>query len=343
MSNSKANGQQKEAELLLALNELTDFHATQGKLYADFIDSIFPSRRASRLEEVPYLPVRVFKSADLKSVDESQVRVRMSSSGTSGLRKSKIAIDSETSKLQSRALAHNFSTMLGKTRRPMLAISPVLASEDFTAQQAAINGFATLCSGTTYALKADGTLDLEVIMEFLTKNSSEQFLVFGFTFQLWQFFQQVKNAGIKLNFSNATILHGGGWKKLESLRVSDLIFRETASEVVECKDVRNYYGMIEQTGSIYFECKEGSLHAPSEGGAIIRHPVTLEAQPLGAEGLIQVFSTIQRSYPGHSLLTEDVGIVGEYGSCSCKHLSSTLKVIGRVSNAEIRGCSDAVS
>lgn len=338
-----ANSQRREEELLASLNDLTEFHASRGSLYANFIDSVFRSRHASSLEEVPYLPVRVFKEADLKSVEESQVRISMASSGTTGSRKSKIAIDAETSKLQSRALAYNFSEMMGKVRRPMLAISPTLKSKDFTAQRAAINGFSTLCTETSFALKSDGSLDVESINEFLLKNSSGQFLVFGFTFQVWQFLQEVDISGLKLDFSNGLILHGGGWKKLESIRVSDSMFKEFALATIGCRAVRNYYGMVEQTGSIYFECNTGSLHAPSEGGAIIRHPVSLGPQPAGSEGLIQVFSTIQRSYPGHSLLSEDIGIVGEYGGCACGHQSSTLKVLGRVSNAEIRGCSDAVS
>ena len=328
--------------LLLALNELTEFHASRGQLYANFIDSVFDSRSASCLEEVPYLPVRAFKNSNLKSVHESEIRYTMSSSGTSGLRKSRISIDAETSKLQSRALANNFSSMFGKSRRPLLAISSILDSEGFTAQRAAINGFSALSSGTSFALRPDGSLNTETLEFFMAKHASEPFLVLGFTFQIWQFLQAIKSVGIKMDFSRALILHGGGWKKLEHIRVSDLILKQTAAEVLGCKEVRNYYGMVEQTGSIYFECSFGNLHAPIEGGAIIRNPITLEPQPPGAEGLVQVLSTIQRSYPGHSLLTEDLGILGEFNGCECGRSSSTLKILGRISNAEIRGCSDAI-
>lgn len=332
-----------ERRILADLNELTEFHASRGELYANFIDSVFQSRSASCLEEVPYLPVRAFKNSNLKSVDASEVRYTMSSSGTSGLRKSKISIDAETSKLQSRALANNFSSMFGKARRPLLAISSLSDSEGFTAQRAAINGFSGLSSGTSFALRPDGSLNTETLESFLTKHSKDQFLVLGFTFQFWQFLQAIRSADINLDFSKALILHGGGWKKLEHIRVSDLMLKQTAAEVLGCTEVRNYYGMVEQTGSIYFECSFGNLHAPNEGGAIIRNPVTLEPQPLGAEGLVQVFSTIQRSYPGHSLLTEDLGILGEANGCECGKASSTLKILGRVSNAEIRGCSDAIT
>ena len=58
------------------------------------------------------------------------------------------------------------------------------------------------------------------------------------------------------------------------------------------------------------------------------------------EGLIQLLSLLPTSYPGHNILSEDVGkIVGE-DTCKCGRLGKYFIVKGRVENAEIRGCSD---
>ena len=47
------------------------------------------------------------------------------------------------------------------------------------------------------------------------------------------------------------------------------------------------------------------------------------------------------SYPGHSLLTEDEGVLLGEDDCKCGRLGKYFLVLGRVKNAEIRGCSDA--
>ena len=46
------------------------------------------------------------------------------------------------------------------------------------------------------------------------------------------------------------------------------------------------------------------------------------------------------SYPGHSLLTEDEGILLGEDDCRCGRLGKYFKIVGRIKNAEIRGCSD---
>ena len=62
------------------------------------------------------------------------------------------------------------------------------------------------------------------------------------------------------------------------------------------------------------------------------------------EGVIQVFSTLPKSYPGFSILTEDLGMILGYGSekdiCKCGMPGKYFLVNGRLLNTEIRGCSN---
>ena len=60
----------------------------------------------------------------------------------------------------------------------------------------------------------------------------------------------------------------------------------------------------------------------------------------GQRGLIQLLSLLPTSYPGHNILTEDVGeIIGE-DDCKCGLKGKHFLVHGRAKQAEIRGCSD---
>ena len=75
----------------------------------------------------------------------------------------------------------------------------------------------------------------------------------------------------------------------------------------------------------------------------MRCPKTLSEVPNGTEGVIQVLSCIPRSYPGHSLLTDDLGVVHGEDNCKCGRKGKYFSINGRLKAAEVRGCSDAVS
>jgi hypothetical protein len=53
-----------------------------------------------------------------------------------------------------------------------------------------------------------------------------------------------------------------------------------------------------------------------------------------------LLSLIPKSYPGHSILTEDLGTIYGVDNCQCGRKGKYFKVHGRIKSAEIRGCSD---
>ena len=65
------------------------------------------------------------------------------------------------------------------------------------------------------------------------------------------------------NFRNGILLHGGGWKKMEKAKVSKNIFKKNLKKKLKINDVINYYGMIEQTGSIFIECQHTNCFVAS--------------------------------------------------------------------------------
>ena len=73
---------------------------------------------------------------------------------------------------------------------------------------------------------------------------------------------------------------------------------------------------------------------------IIRRPEDFSIAGIGEKGLIEVVSVLPESYPGHILLTEDEGVLEGEDDCPCGRKGKYFKVLGRIKNAEIRGCSD---
>ena len=76
---------------------------------------------------------------------------------------------------------------------------------------------------------------------------------------------------------------------------------------------------------------------------IIRSHQTHSSEEIGITGLIQLLSVIPKSYPGHSILTEDLGTIYGIDDCKCERKGKYFKVHGRIKSAEIRGCSDTYS
>jgi len=158
---------------------------------------------------------------------------------------------------------------------------------------------------------------------------------------IWQYFyEKLKEKDIKLNLSNAVLIHSGGWKKLVEKAVDNDTFKASLKEQIGIEEIHDFYGMVEQVGSIFVECEEGHLHTPIFADIIVRDPMTLKPNPFKKEGIIVVLSVLPRSYPGHILLTEDLGTILGEDDCPCGKKGKYFKVKGRLPKAEIRGCSD---
>jgi hypothetical protein len=164
-------------------------------------------------------------------------------------------------------------------------------------------------------------------------------MLFGFTFMIWLYFlEALRRKGVRWNLDGVAI-HGGGWKKLAGQNVSDGQFKESLCIHTGIRRVHNYYGMVEQTGSIFMECECGYLHASVFSDVNILNAKDFSPMEKG-RGLIECLSVLPTSYPGHRLLTEDEGELLGADDCPCGRLGKYFRVYGRAEGAEIRGCSD---
>lgn len=340
--------QEKEKLLTKRLVELTMFHQEKCPEYARILEAIdFGVDKVASYKALPFLPVRLFKELDLKSVPQEDVVKTMTSSGTTGQAVSKIYLDRATSSNQQKTMVKIVSEFTGSSRMPMIIIDcpgVVKNRAMFSARGAGILGFSIFGAKKIYALDDKMKLDVDGVKEFLEKYKDQKILLFGFTFMIWQHFYKellrLKEEGISFDLSNGILIHGGGWKKLISEAVSQYEFRQGIKDACGLEQVHDYYGMVEQTGCIYMECECGHLHASIFSDIIIRRPMDFSEANIGETGIIQVVSTIPESYPGHSLLTEDEGVILGVDDCPCGRKGKYFKINGRLKNAEIRGCSD---
>jgi hypothetical protein len=332
---------QKDALMLEGLNQLTDHHAQGSLQYNQILQAMWGGHTsASSLAEVPFLPVSVFKQTDLRSVPAEDIKLTLTSSGTTGQQVSRILVDSETSMRQQKALARIMQSAYGPKRLPMLLLdtADVFKRPDMmSARGAGVLGMMRFGRDHAYALRSDLSLDIEAVEAFLDKHGGQPFAMFGFTFMVWLYLYE-GFGGKKLDLSNGVLVHSGGWKKLTDKAVDNDLFRQKLANAFGLTRIHNFYGMVEQIGSAFLEGDDGLLYPPNFGDVIIRDPITWQPAPNGQAGLIQVLSLIPRSYPGHSLLTEDMGVIEAVDTGHWK--GKGLRILGRVKKAELRGCSD---
>ena len=342
------NKEEKEKLLTERLCDLTALHQERCPEYRNMLDAIgFNYKRINSYKDLPFLPVRLFKELDLKSIPQEEIVKTMTSSGTTGQAVSKIYLDRTTSANQQKTMVKIVSEFTGSSRMPMIIVdcpSVIKDRAQFSARGAGILGFSIFGSKKIYALDDDMKLNVEELRTFLETYKDQKILLFGFTFMIWQHFYKelvrLKEEGITFDLSNGILIHGGGWKKLISEAVSHDEFHKRLNDVCGLRHIHDYYGMVEQTGCIYMECECGHLHASNFSDVIIRRPLDFSEADIGENGIIQVVSTIPESYPGHSLLTEDEGMILGIDDCPCGRKGKYFKINGRLKNAEIRGCSD---
>lgn len=339
------NKEQKANFLFENLLSLTKFHYQHCREYQQIIDILdIDLNNIKTIETIPFIPVRLFKEYVLSSISKDKQYKILTSSGTSSSMVSKIILDRESTLNQQKVLSKIVSDFIGNTRMPMIIIDSknVITNRAlFSARGAGILGFSIFGTDKIYALDDDMNINIDKIKDFLEKHKNKKILLFGFTFIIWQYFYQnlVKN-NYKIDLSNCVLIHGGGWKKLSSQAVSKEEFKSYFKNLCGLADIYDYYGMVEQIGSIYMECEFGNFHTSVFSDILIRRARDFSLCNFGEKGIVQLLSLLPMSYCGHSILSEDEGVILGEDDCLCKRQGKYFSILGRIKNAEIRGCGD---
>ncbi|MEU8247037.1 acyl-protein synthetase [Nonomuraea sp. NPDC048916] len=330
---------EREAVLLPRLAVLTARHRRACPPYARILDAIGSAPPYSRVADLPWLPVRLFKTHELRSVPEEQVFRVLTSSGTTGQSPSRIHLDREAAAAQPRMLAATLKAVLGERRLPMLIVDSrsAMRGPALSARGAGVLGMMNLGRHYTFVLDEGGEPDSAAVRNFLARHGDEPYLIFGFTFMVWLHLRE-----LGLDLSRGVLIHSGGWKRLTERAVDAAVFRSTLGRECGLTRIHDFYGMVEQIGTVFLEGPDGGgLYCPDFANVLVRDPETWEEAPPGVPGLIEVVSTLPTSYPGHVLLTEDLGVV--HGVDDGAWPGKRFSILGRLPRAEVRGCSDTAA
>lgn len=321
------------------IKDLTILHFQRCAEYRKILNTINYDIKNEDLALQPFLPVNLFKSKKMISVPDNQVVKVLQSSGTTGSVRSKIYLDQDNAVNQKKVLIDLAKNIMPQNRIPMLIIDQNPNNGDrknLEARLAGIFGFSIFGKNYTYLLDKKGNIDYKNLDNFYKDYSKQEFFIFGFTSMVYEYL--IKKLKSDYDFKNGLLIHGGGWKKIESEKINNKKFRDLLYKKVNLKKVYNYYGLVEQTGSIFFECEKcNSFYSTKYSKVFIRNE-KFEILKKG-KGMIQIISSVPVSYPGHNILTEDIGEL-ILNNCSCKKYGNRFKVYGRIEKSKIRGCSN---
>lgn len=341
---------------LKALQEELVFHYEHNEMYRKFCDrkGFNPKSAIRSFESIPPVAVSVFKDLGmgLQSVPKEDIKLRLQSSATSGT-PSTIVVDKITSKRQAKAMVKVIQEAIGHERKPFLVMDIDPRSEFRSllgARFAAITGYLNFASKAGYFLKAkDGIsyFDVDAMQEYVAGiDKTQPVVVFGFTYILYSnVLKAVREKGISIPLPKGSkIIHIGGWKKLESEKISKELFNQQLADCfgIEPVDVIDIYGFTEQMGLNYPDCPCGCKHESSYVKVLVRDIVTDKVLSAGEEGKLEFITPIPHSYPGNAVLTDDLGMIID-DPCPYGRPGKRFRILGRLKKAEIRGCGDILS
>ena len=289
---------------------------------------------------LPPLPTLYFKRHALFSLPESRLLIKATSSGTSGSM-SRMAFDAGS-------LLRGLAMVWRMTRYHHL-LSPVpchyliLGYQPHRGNDTAFSktgyGFTFFAPALsrTYALvwrEGSYQLDLEGLRRRLLRCAGGPFPIrtIGFPAYTWLLLSQMEKEGIRLTMPKGSkITMGGGWKQFEGQQVEKAELYRLAESVLGISEENcvEFFGAVEHP-ILYTTCKHHHFHVPVYSRIVIRDPDTLEPVPNGTPGLVNLMTPMARSVPILSVMTDDLGILHDGGTCGCGIESPWLELLGRV-------------
>ena len=110
------------------------------------------------------------------------------------------------------------------------------------------------------------------------------------------------------------------------------------------ENIFDFYGFTEQMGLIYASGGNTPKSVSSYSEIIIRDFETFcNLLKMDKKVSSKFLTPLPHSYPGISILTEDVGKIVGRGKDENNRIGTKFEVIGRAKEAETRGCGDIMS
>jgi hypothetical protein len=316
-----------EVELESLALELFAYQYQENKLYQSFCDYLHISvNNVNKLTEIPFLPIRFFKSARIAS-GEFEPDMVFESSGTSGSINSKHYVKDlslyEKSFLM--GIQHFYSDLKNTC---IIGLLPSYLEKGQSSLVYMVNHLIqnSNIDGSGFYLYNTAALHDQLIQN---EKQGQATMLFGVTYALLDFAEQYP-----MQLQHTTIIETGGMKgrRMEMTRSQ---VHDCLSKQFQIRHVHSEYGMTELLSQAY-SIENGKFKASPTMKILIRatdDPLDVKSaddvglQPLsGAVNIIDLANIHSCSF----IATDDMGIL---------YQDDSFEIVGRLDNSDVRGCS----
>lgn len=304
-----------EAEFAAAVLELFHFQAEACAPYREYIELLgIDHCQVERVEQIPFLPIQLFKVRDVYCGTAEPEKI-FTSSSTTGQTPSRHMMQSLA--LYERAFTAAFEQFYGATEGwSIYGLLPNYLQREGSSLVYMVDRLIARCGSGGFYLD-----EYEKLIADMAADAKPKILL-GVSYALWDLAEQYAP-----KLDNTIVMETGGMKgRREELPKAE--FHKILTSAFGVEKIHSEYGMAELTSQAY-SSGDGVFRAPKWMRVMVRDVNNpLKVLPAGSRGAVNIIDLANISSCAF-IATQDVGRTFEDGS---------FAIEGRLSGAEIRGC-----
>ncbi len=298
--------------------KIFDLQMNNNELYNKYAKAILKNKLPNNIYEIPFLPIEFFKTHNIIKIDSEAEKI-FYSSGTTNKKSKHLITDLDIYK---KSFIENFIQIYGEPDNYIiLALLPSYLESKDSSLIYMVDSLIKKSKNKHSKFYNNNIEELHFDLCALEKKQ-KKILLFGVTYALLDF---AKKYPMKLK--NTTIIETGGMKGKRK-EISKEEMHEILKKAFKLKDIHSEYGMTELLSQAYSK-KNNIFNSPNWMKILIRDindPISIIGDnTAGGINIIDLANINSCPF----IATQDLGI---------SYNNNSFSVLGRLSNADLRGC-----
>ncbi len=300
--------------------EIFRYQAAENEVYKRFVEALgLQPSAVQRVNDIPFLPVQLFKSHTIVSGDFIP-EVTFSSSGTTGMEHSFHHV--RYKEIYEQSYRRGFEYFYGNPEDyVILALLPSYQERNGSSLIYMVDDLINLSANADSGYFLYNHDDLYALLQRLQEKQKKVLLI-GVTYALLDFTERYQ-----LNFPNLIVMETGGMKGKRKEMIREELHQQLCKGF-GVQQIHSEYGMTELLSQAYSQ-GNGTFACPPWMRVLIREvndPLSLvKGDRIGGINIIDMANLHSCSF----IATQDLGKIKSDGS---------FEVSGRFDNSDIRGC-----
>ena len=295
------------------------FQSEENPVYGEYLARLrVDPEEVTRIEEIPFLPIELFKSRKILSGKSEGTEIIFSSSGTTGALTSKHHVSKLN--IYERSFSAAFARLYGSPSDfRILALLPSYLERTGSSLIYMVD---KLIKDSDHPDSGFFLADFDRLRRILSTKTERQTLLIGVSFALLDFIEEKR-----VNPENTIVMETGGMKgRRKEITREELHAQLQRGFGLDC--IHSEYGMTELLSQAYSQGK-GIFHCPPWMKVIARDPNDpLTILPSGHSGGLNVID-LANIHSCSFIATSDLGRV---------HHDGSFEILGRFDYSDLRGC-----